>query len=106
MHGVCGEVIRSCATSYSYCWEFLLLVDVFKRKGAIKNLAWNCHGMLSATTIRELLEPKGVCDFLSKSHLNKDKATKLRLQLGFDLFHVVVSYGRASGLVLFLQSNK
>ncbi|XP_073355253.1 uncharacterized protein [Aegilops tauschii subsp. strangulata] len=71
----------------------------------MKTLAWNCRGLLSPTAIQELLDLQGRLRadvvFLSESHLNNDKAEALRVKLGFDLFHLVASDGRAGGLVLY-----
>ena len=68
-------------------------------------LGWKCHGMLSPTAVRELLElqqrTKADLIFLSESDLNKCKADELGRSLSFDSMIVVESDGRAVGLVLY-----
>ena len=70
----------------------------------MRNLGWNCRGMLSPTVVRELLElqhrTKVDLIFLSESHLNKCKADEVRCFLSFDSMIVVESDGRAGDLVL------
>lgn len=53
----------------------------------MKILGWNCRGMLSNTTVRELLDLQGRIRadlvFPLESHLNKCKADELHRVLNF-----------------------
>ena len=72
----------------------------------MKIIGWNCHGMLSPTAVRELLDlqrrTKADLIFLSESHLNICKADELHRVLNFDSMFVVESDGWAGELLCFI----
>lgn len=61
-------------------------------------LSWNAFNHGSSIALGSPRASESECDFLSKSHLDKAKATELRFKLGFNFLHVIESDGRSGGL--------
>jgi exonuclease III len=72
-------------------------------------IGWNCRGMRKASAVHALLELQGRLKpdvlFLSKAHLSKVKAERLKIRLKFDNMLVSESDGRSGGLVLYWNND-